>query len=924
MAKRNYGMTVIEFFEGDFAGDFRDKPDHSERAERVAHACRENSVEIVAIAAVNNLFDETLTEYPRSDVDNLRKWLNLKDILNFQFIRMNTPLRGLSSSVTRNSRSVTLAREVAHLAAAHGVTLVLENHPHVLKTTQDFENFVLFLEMVDHPNFLAAPDFGAIGPLLWHTLKKTPSLCSKLSKFIAHIHVKPHIFEQSPNLWPLKRPLKAYLPFLTTLVSSVSDGRRIAISYEHTDFAKKGDHPPLNKQCWILQNTLDPCAVAIPEGITVTPKRPSLLSAKPPETTNAEAVVDKITFSPDTELLRLLADGVARRLKTSIQIHDFATASTVTSGGSTHTPCDIPTVDHNQQARTDTTTTFCSAIQNIPAARTRCIDFHAHQLDQIKSGDITKPQLTPCPMGLMTLSVPVSSTDSSTSRTSQTLYGAIISGPWLELGTEGMATDSLQPYDNSSNLLDLLCNVPVLSVETLKQSKANLQALVTILSNEYQTRISAIKDFTDTMTLVSGIRTTVDTFSTKALSKELDDEPIDKVISDFHSHVSHLLQSFTLGSVVLVIPSPAQNSSTTTWQPVQLNGEPEELLPTKRHHYAHITDIQTELENRWTNQKRTFIAHQQQQPQPGGPDPFAHTLGFCVAPATQKLLTPAAKSQVSQILSEIIHSTKHLYQLRAARERQSELELFIARLRHATNAGLQQAATGLRLAKKTDEPSTAEKESLPASLKRIDAGLTEVKSIMNRLTSQIQTLHRTRGPSFTKFAPLNIPHLISQTIVRFERNPRWRHTKITATPNDCSLPYVADASALQELFENLIENALKFSKQGHPIRIHSQRSTDIPFGSPHHWPYPRQGVRIAVSNIGPEIRQDEHELIFLPFKQGSNLPPDNRANNGTGIGLAVCRRIAEDHGGRLYVVSGKISPDLSNVTFFLELPHREE
>jgi len=119
------------------------------------------------------------------------------------------------------------------------------------------------------------------------------------------------------------------------------------------------------------------------------------------------------------------------------------------------------------------------------------------------------------------------------------------------------------------------------------------------------------------------------------------------------------------------------------------------------------------------------------------------------------------------------------------------------------------------------------------------------------------------------------------------------------------LPTVpANATQLTELLQNLIGNALKFRRAAVPPQVHvSARRQD---GEWH----------IGVRDNGIGIPQEQAGQVFLLFQRlhGRNEYP------GTGIGLAVCKKIVERHGGRLWVES---SPDAGS-TFCFTLPDRKD
>jgi PAS domain S-box-containing protein len=112
------------------------------------------------------------------------------------------------------------------------------------------------------------------------------------------------------------------------------------------------------------------------------------------------------------------------------------------------------------------------------------------------------------------------------------------------------------------------------------------------------------------------------------------------------------------------------------------------------------------------------------------------------------------------------------------------------------------------------------------------------------------------------------------------------------------LPKVqADPVRLFQLFQNLVMNAINY-RSNEPPRIHISAESS------------GEECRFAVADNGVGIQREHFERIFLPLQRLSSRTP------GTGIGLALCRRIVERQGGRIWVEStvGKGS------TFFFTLP----
>ena len=138
----------------------------------------------------------------------------------------------------------------------------------------------------------------------------------------------------------------------------------------------------------------------------------------------------------------------------------------------------------------------------------------------------------------------------------------------------------------------------------------------------------------------------------------------------------------------------------------------------------------------------------------------------------------------------------------------------------------------------------------------------------------------TRGKSFQ---PVNCEATLERVLANLKLTMRESGTVVTHDP----LPTVmGDDLQLGQLFQNLLANATKFRSETPPqIHVSAERG-----GS--EWTF---SVRDNGIGIAPEYA----ERIFLIFQRlhSKNEYP------GTGIGLAVCKKIVERHGGRIWVNS---------------------
>jgi signal transduction histidine kinase len=113
---------------------------------------------------------------------------------------------------------------------------------------------------------------------------------------------------------------------------------------------------------------------------------------------------------------------------------------------------------------------------------------------------------------------------------------------------------------------------------------------------------------------------------------------------------------------------------------------------------------------------------------------------------------------------------------------------------------------------------------------------------------------------------------------------------------------VADERKVKQVLVNLLSNAVKFTREGGTVSVRAARLDG--------------GVEIAVSDTGIGIAPEDQGLIFEEFRQvGTDYA---RKREGTGLGLALSRRLVELHGGKIRVESelGRGS------TFTFNIPER--
>jgi light-regulated signal transduction histidine kinase (bacteriophytochrome) len=159
----------------------------------------------------------------------------------------------------------------------------------------------------------------------------------------------------------------------------------------------------------------------------------------------------------------------------------------------------------------------------------------------------------------------------------------------------------------------------------------------------------------------------------------------------------------------------------------------------------------------------------------------------------------------------------------------------------------------------------------------------------------------------TKAAPLNkidLSKSVEEALSNLEVTIKEKNARVEVG----ELPTVkADRVQMIQLFQNLIGNALKFSKKGEEprVRIYARKTEKS-----------NAAYEICVEDNGIGFDERYVDKIFLPFQR---LHGRDSRYDGVGMGLAICKRIVEWHGGEITATS---EPGQGS-TFIVRLPTRK-
>jgi signal transduction histidine kinase len=170
-----------------------------------------------------------------------------------------------------------------------------------------------------------------------------------------------------------------------------------------------------------------------------------------------------------------------------------------------------------------------------------------------------------------------------------------------------------------------------------------------------------------------------------------------------------------------------------------------------------------------------------------------------------------------------------------------------------------------------------------------------IEQEIRRMERCLQTFLDFARPPQPERRPVSLAVLVQRMFTLVEGRARKQHVTLHFRPPTPPVIVEADADQMQQLLVNLALNALDAMPQG--------GSLDISIGVPVHGQ-----VELRVHDTGPGIAPALLPRLFEPFASSKET--------GLGLGLVVSRRIAESHGGNLWVTN----PPLGGACFILRLP----
>ena len=173
----------------------------------------------------------------------------------------------------------------------------------------------------------------------------------------------------------------------------------------------------------------------------------------------------------------------------------------------------------------------------------------------------------------------------------------------------------------------------------------------------------------------------------------------------------------------------------------------------------------------------------------------------------------------------------------------------------------------------------------------IEVLLKEVDRV-NRIIEMLLDLGR---PVTLRPVPLNIHQLLERVALMSEELAAQRGVQILRRYDPSLPPIMADEDRMVQVFHNLVRNAIEAMPGGGPLTLITRLSMDPLFAKVDLGQGSKTMAEVQVLDEGEGISEDARAKLFRPFF--------TTKSNGLGLGLALCRRIVDEHKGVIQVAS---------------------
>lgn len=246
---------------------------------------------------------------------------------------------------------------------------------------------------------------------------------------------------------------------------------------------------------------------------------------------------------------------------------------------------------------------------------------------------------------------------------------------------------------------------------------------------------------------------------------------------------------------------------------------------------------------------------------------------------------------VQDVTSERIAHRERQQALEAAKAASRAKDEFLARVSHELRSPLQVALVCSEVLRRSSDLQ-------PKALHTVQRLADAVRHQARMIGDLVDISRVLSGKLYMDLTALEPSEPLGAAVEAVTPNATARGVEVLLDAEAGGCLVNGDASRLVQAFTNLLDNAVRFTRDGGHVRVTSTCETNV--------------YLVRIEDQGPGIPPGDVERLFHPFAQGAQQPHQGK---GLGLGLAIVRGIVDAHGGRVWAETGT-----TGATFVVELP----
>lgn len=171
------------------------------------------------------------------------------------------------------------------------------------------------------------------------------------------------------------------------------------------------------------------------------------------------------------------------------------------------------------------------------------------------------------------------------------------------------------------------------------------------------------------------------------------------------------------------------------------------------------------------------------------------------------------------------------------------------------------------------------------------------KFLLNITDCLLEIYRYESGGKDLEFSNVDSKSLVNEVVANFAKAAEEKKITVRCTAEESMQKVTADEKAMRLLLTHLIDNAIKYGAEGSSVQIRQEEDGD--------------DLVLEVVNTGSYIDEDSRKMLFDKFWRGQ---PGKRFVANTGLGLYLCKRIVDAHGGTIECESSEDTVTTFRVT----------